>query len=211
MARYIEDWKPIVGYEGLYEISNTGQIRNAKGEIKKSQIKKDKHTNYREISLWRNGTHKRFLVHRLVAIAFIPNPNDYPIINHKDQNGMNNCVDNLEWCNHSYNNRYKRFPIKPRIYKTDKRLTKEHKSKISASMKKFRRENANLKFEYDGKMLSIPELAEVLNVEQETLRARYRRTGTPFLLCSYGEPKDKLTKIEHNSLCETETYLKGET
>lgn len=180
MARYIDEWKPIKDYEGLYEVSNTGQIRNAKGKIKKSQIKKDRHTNYKEISLWKNGTHKRFLVHRLVAMAFIPNPNNYPIINHKDQNGTNNCVDNLEWCNHSYNNRYKRFPIKPKICKTNKRLTEEHKLKISASMKKFRREKA-LRFEYDGEMLSIPELSEKLNVEQETLRARYRRTGTPFL------------------------------
>ena len=184
MARYIEEWKPIVGYEGLYEVSNAGQIRNSKGEIKKSQIKKDKHTNYREISLWKNGTHKRFLVHRLVAIAFIPNPQNLPIINHKDQDGTNNLVDNLEWCDHSYNNRYRRFPIKPIIYKTDKRLTEEHKSKISASMKKTRRKNAKLKVEYNGEMLSIPELAEKLNMCQETLRARYRRTGSVFLGCA---------------------------
>lgn len=181
MARYIEEWKPIIGYEGLYVVSNAGQIRNSKGEIKKSQVKKDKHTNYREISLWKNGTHKRFLVHRLVAIAFIPNPQNLPIINHKDQDGTNNFVDNLEWCDHSYNNTYNKPPRKPKISKTDKRLTEEHKSKISASMKKSRRENAQLKFEHNGEMLSIPELAEMLNVGQETLRARYRRTGSVFL------------------------------
>ena len=181
MARYIEEWKSIDGYEGLYEISNTGQIRNAKGEINKSQIKKDKHTNYREISLWKDGTHKRFLVHRLVAKAFIPNPNNLPIINHKDQDGTNNFVNNLEWCDHCYNNRYKRFPIKPKIYKTDKRLTKEHKLKISESMKKYRREHTTLKFNYNGEMLSIPELAERLNIKEGTLRARYERTGSVFL------------------------------
>ena len=196
IARYIdaEEWKPIVNYEGLYEVSNKGQIRNAKGKINKSQIKNDKHTNYREISLWKNGTHKRFLVHRLVAEAFIPNPNNYPIINHKDQNGTNNCVNNLEWCDYSYNTRYKRFPVKPRIYKTAKRLTEEHKAKISASIKKTRRENSKLKFEYEGKMLSVPELAEKLNISENALRARYERTGSVFLnskhFCSYGKRRD---------------------
>ena len=59
--------------------------------------------------------------------------------------------------------------------------SEETKAKISASMKKLRRENAKLKFEYNGKMLSIPELAEKLNVCQETLRARYKKTGSVFL------------------------------
>ena len=80
-----------------------------------------------------------------------------------------------------YNNRYKRFPIKPKIYKTDKRLTKEHKLKISESMKKYRREHTTLKFNYNGEMLSIPELAERLNIKEGTLRARYERTGSVFL------------------------------
>lgn len=53
-----------------------------------------------------NGKRKQFLVHRLVAVTFIPNPSNLPFINHKDENSFNNCVDNLEWCTHQYNCNY---------------------------------------------------------------------------------------------------------
>lgn len=181
MARYIESWKPIDGYEGLYDVSDNGQIRNSRGVILSLTTKKDNHTNYKEVSLWKNGEHKRFLVHRLVAKAFISNPDNLPIINHKDCDGTNNNVENLEWCNHSYNNRYNRFPEKTISPKTDKRLSEKVKAKISESVKEFRRKNTKLKFEYKGTMLSIPELAEKMNIRQGTLRARYKRTGSVFL------------------------------
>lgn len=179
MRRYIE-WKAIEGYEGLYEVSNTGEIRNAKGKTKKSSLKKGVNTNYKEISLWKDGKNKRFLVHRLVAKAFIPNPNNYPIINHKDENGTNNCVENLEWCNHRYNAKYNKYPEKPNTIPS-KVVSREQKQKTSISVKKYRREHAKLKFEYNGEMLSIPEIAEKTNVRQGTLWQRYCRTGTIFL------------------------------
>ena len=59
-----------------------------------------------KVDLKKNGIRKNFKVHRLVAEAFIPNPNNYPEINHIDSNPLNNKVDNLEWCNHKYNIRY---------------------------------------------------------------------------------------------------------
>lgn len=103
--RYIE-WKAIEGYEGLYEVSNTGEIRNAKGKIKKASLKKGVNTNYKEISLWKDGKNKRFLVHRIVAEAFIPNENNLPMVNHKDEDKTNNFVENLEWCTEKYNSNY---------------------------------------------------------------------------------------------------------
>lgn len=193
MSRYIE-WRPILGYEGLYEVSNTGEIRNAKGDIKKASLKKGASTNYKEISLWKNGKNRRFLVHRLVAIAFIPNPNNYPIINHKDEDGTNNAVDNLEWCNHSYNTRYNKFPEK--VKKIPSRFVGEaQRAKTSASVKKYRRVNAKLKFEYEGQMLSIPEIAEKTNTRKGTLWQRYCRTGNIFLGAKMGGERSENDRL----------------
>ena len=101
-----EIWKDIKVYEGKYQVSNLGNIKNLNHlnskKIKIMCLKKHK-KGYFQIELHKNNISKTFLVHRLVAEAFIPNPNNYPIINHIDLNKNNNCVDNLEWCNQSQN------------------------------------------------------------------------------------------------------------
>lgn len=99
-------WKDIPEYEGLYQVSNYGEIRKICGKNYK-YLKPTKEEYYR-VSLIKNNKRKTFLVHRLVALAFIPNPNKYLIINHKDENKLNNNVNNLEWCTHKYNNNYGR-------------------------------------------------------------------------------------------------------
>lgn len=111
-------WKDIVGYEGIYEVSNDGQVRTHKdkktytkrhGERKwKQRILKEKNTKGRDarVDLWKNGKPKSFLVHRLVAYAFIPEVEGKHSINHIDGNPRNNKVENLEWCNHLENNRH---------------------------------------------------------------------------------------------------------
>lgn len=99
-------WKAIDGYEGLYEVSTFGQVRNAKGQILKPYLKHEKYTSYKKVALWKDGKYKQFSIHRLVAQAFIPNENNLPIINHKDEDGTNNLVSNLEWCDRSYNATY---------------------------------------------------------------------------------------------------------
>ena len=104
----MEEWRDIEGYEGLYQISNLGRVKSfprptTPGGILKTIKRKD---GYCSIKLSKNGKVKKVLVHRLVAKAFIPNTNNLPIINHKDENPLNNNVDNLEWCDYKYNNNY---------------------------------------------------------------------------------------------------------
>lgn len=104
-----EIWKDIPGYEGLYQISTIGRVICSLT----MRIKATRNRNgYRCVTLHKNGERKTFSVHRLVAIAFITNPNNLPFINHKDENRANNRVDNLEWCDASYNNKYGTRPRK---------------------------------------------------------------------------------------------------
>lgn len=111
-----EIWKDIKGYKGYYQVSNLGRVKSLdrysidrrggkhflKGIILTPYLCK----GYLRICLHVNGKQKQLAVHRLVAEAFIPNPNNYPQINHKDENKTNNTVDNLEWCTAKYNNNY---------------------------------------------------------------------------------------------------------
>ena len=112
-----EIWKDVKGYEGLYQVSNKGNVRRigahryAFGEyffdksIKPlSPIKKENGYMYVSLSLKRKR--KNFFVHRLVAETFIPNPENLPQVNHKDFTRDNNCVENLEWCTAQYNTLY---------------------------------------------------------------------------------------------------------
>lgn len=105
----MEVWKDIVGYEGLYQVSDKGNVRSLSwkhtGETKNLFLKPTK-DGYRQVELAFTGKAKMFLVHRLVAQAFIPNPEELPQINHKDFCRANNSVDNLEWCTALYNVHY---------------------------------------------------------------------------------------------------------
>lgn len=97
-----EIWKDINGFVGKYQISNLGNVKNAKtGRILKQNKKR-----YSNVVLYIKSKPKYYRVHRLVAEAFIPNPNNYPYINHKDENKQNNNVENLEWCDAKYNSNY---------------------------------------------------------------------------------------------------------
>ena len=103
-----EIWKPIPGYEDLYEVSNKGQIRSICKRYKNKGNLKQRPNNkgYMYVTLCRKGDQKTVNVHRLVALTFIENPNNLPCINHKDENKTNNHVSNLEWCSYYYNNTY---------------------------------------------------------------------------------------------------------
>ena len=107
-----EQWKDIPNYEGLYQISNLGRVKSFRHSTKHrwedEYIIKPSIANngYYQVTLYNNTVRHKFLVHRLVAQAFIPNPNEYPQVNHKDENRLNNSADNLEWCTAEYNNAY---------------------------------------------------------------------------------------------------------
>lgn len=107
-----EIWKDINEYNGIYQISNFGRIKRLKDKYHiKDKILKPfiTETGYLRISLCNKNIKKTYRVHRLVAEAFIPNLNNLPCINHKDENKQNNNVNNLEWCTHQYNNTYGTF------------------------------------------------------------------------------------------------------
>jgi hypothetical protein len=109
----IEDWKDIAGWEGLYAVSSNGRIKsynrlvtelNGKTRTHKGRLVTLKKTGrYHGVSLFLHGVGQRYYAHRLVAEAFIPNPDGRPEVNHKDGNKFNNCVLNLEWATRSEN------------------------------------------------------------------------------------------------------------
>lgn len=115
-------------YRGLYQVSNFGRVKSlVKWDIgSKSFIREEKIMNancgeYRKVGLRKDGCYKTISVHRLVALMFIPNPNNLPQVNHKDENKLNNKVDNLEWCslldNCRYGTRTERSNNKRTLYK----------------------------------------------------------------------------------------------
>lgn len=105
----MEIWKDIEGYNGRFQVSNLGRIKtfNYKNTGVEKILKPKKHSKgYLHIQLMSGELNKTFTIHRLVAEAFIPNPENLPCVNHKDENKTNNNVDNLEWCDRKYNNNY---------------------------------------------------------------------------------------------------------
>ena len=120
----MEIWKDIKGYEGLYQISNYGNVKSLERIVKRGRnykpvceriLKTGTNKNYTYAILSKFGKCKTAWVHRLVAEAFIPNPDNLPCINHKDENPKNNNADNLEWCTYSYNNSYNDARVKAAI------------------------------------------------------------------------------------------------
>lgn len=113
----MEEWRDVVGFEGLYQISNFGNCKSVDRVLRYKNGKEHYYhghmmkpvkckNGYLEFQLNKDGKRYCVMAHRVVAMAFIPNPFDFPQINHKDEIITNNCVDNLEWCTSKYNANY---------------------------------------------------------------------------------------------------------
>ena len=154
-----EIWKKIKGFSN-YEVSNMGRVRSLPHQTKYGMkggciIKPhfDGKQCYIHVGLWENGKVTYRNVHRLVAEAFIENPNNYPEVNHKDEDKTNNTVENLEWCTHAYNNNYG-------SKKASTRGAKNPQSKLQPEDVVFIMENHKL---YGGNM-GTTELAKRFNM-----------------------------------------------
>lgn len=150
-----EIWKPVKDFEGLYEVSNMGNVRSLNyrctGEIKILKPGKDKR-GYLKVNLYKSSKYSSKRVHRLVATAFIPNLDNKTQVNHIDGNKQNNTVSNLEWCTNSENMQH--------AWRTGLR-NEETKRKISESLKgKHHTEETKKKMSesHKGKMKSAGKL-----------------------------------------------------
>lgn len=163
-----EIWKDIEGYEGMYEISSLGRVKSliSNGLIMKQSKDKD---GYCIVCLKR----KSFRVHRLVARAFIQNPNNLEQVNHKDENKSNNAIDNLEWCDTIYNINYGTRNEQVRNSLQGQSHTKERIERNREAQKKYwatHESPTSIRVFCDGKEFnSIKECATFYNVHRKTM------------------------------------------
>lgn len=143
--------KAVKGYEGYYEVDMYGRVYslertitvNDNGRVYEKPIKECKlsqsthSAGYKTVGLTRDGKTETAYVHRLVAEAYIPNPQDLPFINHKDEDKANNFVTNLEWCTEQYNSTYGTAREKQAEAIRGRKQSEEHKQKRSEAMKKY--------------------------------------------------------------------------
>lgn len=101
-----EEWRPIPGYVGKYEVSNYGRVKSYKWQKERILLHGKNNMGYYYVTLCKDSKKKSCTIHRLVAEAFIPNPSNLAEVNHKDERKENNYVENLEWCNRDYNLAY---------------------------------------------------------------------------------------------------------
>lgn len=143
--------RPVKGYEGYYEVDNCGRVyaldrvihvedhgRSYDKPLSGGIIKQHMHSKgYKIVPLTRDGKTKNVFVHRIVATAFLPNPDNLPCINHKDEDKTNNFAENLEWCTYQYNNAYGSKPKKHSKWMRGRKLSDEHKQHISEGHKRY--------------------------------------------------------------------------
>ena len=126
-----EIWKDIVGYENKYQISSWGRLRNTNGMMKPMIAS----NGYLVACLWKNNKQRKFVMHRLVAQAFLENPQNYKEINHIDEDKTNNRVENLEWCSHKYNMNYGKLKEKISKANSGKTASADTRLKLSQNSK----------------------------------------------------------------------------
>lgn len=162
-----EIWKDVRGYEGLYQVSNEGNVRSLdriikhypkdyfqKGRILKTAPSK---TGYQMVVLINHNHRETRFVHRLVAEAFLENANNYPVVNHKDENKANNQVENLEWCTHKHNANYGM---------RNNKISQKGKTKITKQ---------SVMYEYKGTTKSLKQWADFYGMSYALFYSRWRK------------------------------------
>ena len=171
-----EEWRDIKGYEGRYQVSNLGRVKS----LNYRRTNREKilnlgysHNKYLLVSLGSNPR-KTFRVHRLVAEAFIPNPNNYKEVNHKDEDKTNNHVSNLEWCIHKYNMNYG-----TRTQRASEKISQNH---ADFSDSKHPRARKVLCITTGKKFNCVKEAAEYYHINRVSIskccKEKYRYAGT---------------------------------
>ena len=198
MIELEEIWKDIQGYEGQYMVSNLGRVKSFKKNSNGNILKiSDDGNGYKQISLYKNGKSKTWKIHRLVAIAFIPNPNDLPQVNHKDEDPSNNCVDNLEWCDGKYNSNYGNHNKKLSEAHTGKVLTEEHKQHIGKASKE-RWQNEEYRQKVIDARTGFKHSEETKKKMSESAKKKVRCIETGEIFNSMQEAGDKYNRCPYN-------------
>ena len=168
-----EIWKDIQGYENLYKISNLGRILSLKiissynlPRIIKTFINS---TGYSNVQLKNNKKYKNFLLHRLLAIAFIPNPFNLDFINHKDGNKLNNILENLEWCTRKYNSQH---AVKIGLMTNKHRIGGKLPENLRKKMTKINKDIANnIRHDYSTGLYTYRNLEKKYNISDSQVGA----------------------------------------
>lgn len=169
-----EIWKDIAGYEGLYQVSNLGNVRGltfrnnqVEGREKIHPISKtDNGYGYHIVSLRKYGKRKNFYVHRIVAAAFIEKPEGKDCINHLDYDKHNNRVDNLEWCTQLENTRYS-------VSRMRRPKKKEGQTNTGEKYIRFRKGNYNVGFPQLKRYKAFPTLEEAIKYRDSAIKEYY--------------------------------------
>lgn len=107
-----EEWLPVPGWEGLYDVSSFGNVRTRMSSI--ILRRQDHYHGYLFVHLWNKSARKKYFIHRLVALAFLPNPENKPFVNHKDGVKSNCVLSNLEWATVSENTQHYYDHLRPK-------------------------------------------------------------------------------------------------
>ena len=212
-----EIWKAIPEYEGLYEVSNLGRVRSLDRNVvlrtgnrwhKRRSCGKvlsggENGHGYKFVYIGKNGIISRYYVHRLVAEVFIPNPKNYPIINHKDENPRNNNADNLEWCTQKYNANYgghirrvREFMLSDKNPNRGRPRPESFKEKVRKPVIQFNKDGSFVK-EWD----SARTAGNTLGIQPQSItavcRGRYHSYKNYIWKYKYDYPHTEPTKRNH--------------